>query len=76
MHRIAFAQTALRSRVQATPRLRSIFHNSFVGDTINIWPNSTKATGSTGIPMIHNDRSSALTALRGQAADKTSRGLC
>jgi hypothetical protein len=43
MHRIAFAQTALRSRVQATPRLRSISHNSFVGDTINIRANQHKS---------------------------------
>jgi hypothetical protein len=39
MHRIAFAQTALRSRVQATPRTRSIFRNSFVGKTINFRAN-------------------------------------
>jgi hypothetical protein len=76
MHRIAFAQTALRSRVQATPRLRSISHNSFVGDTINIRANQHKSHRLIRVLMIHNDRSSPLNALRGQAVAKIARGLC
>jgi hypothetical protein len=43
MHRIAFEQTDLRSRVQKTPRLRSIFHALHACKTINFRANETRS---------------------------------